>query len=234
MFKNAKKCFSISLLYLFLVPFFVQAQVVRNATTETKKAIEVNIAKSGNAYQINDLNVVVEVFPYTNDYKIYKGKMFNGTVISFLGKTIGYFALPGGLLPTLCGEGVNPITKKPTKSCGEMSSGKITLPYFTNGKYADIYDLSGKKVLNIDLTSKATCNENGVCEQPKEDSINCPSDCTQKQPVVQKPVIAPQVQTLPQKSWTQNVWPYLALGITLLILAGGITYAIVYFRRKNE
>ena len=54
----------------------------------------------------------------------------------------------------------------------------LQLPYFPNGKYADIYDPSGKKILTIDLSSEAACNENGICDRPMEDQINCGSDCS--------------------------------------------------------
>ena len=110
------------------------------------------------------------------------GKMYSGSVISFLGKTLGYFSANGVIIKE-CREQF----KKDgtiTGGCKEVLDGSLVLrlPYFNNGKYAEIYDPNNKKILTIDLSLKATCNENNRCEPPVEDNINCSVDCKEKAP----------------------------------------------------
>ncbi len=98
------------------------------------------------------------------------------------------------------------------------------MPYFPNGKYADIYDPFGKKVLTIDLASKATCNENGKCDTPIEDSENCPRDCvkgeTKLDPVLMEKAGIVQTDT-ENNSTAPGKWILIAAGIILVLASLG-------------
>lgn len=233
--KNKKIIFCVFFFFAIYLSLFNTAQAQSDDSQfKTDKTINVDIFKDGDSYQINDLRVVILQRPFSNNYKIYKDNGYNGTIVSFNGSSLGFF--PTNLSIKMCSDGRDPVTKKSKGTCVEMKKGKmlLQLPYFPNGKYADIYDLNGKKVLTIDLVSKATCNENGMCEQPKEDGANCPSDCTQKKPVGQKPVVeqAKPVATTP--IFWQWAMSHLIAIITLIVITGSIMYIVVYLRRKNK
>ena len=151
----------------------------------TEKSVVVHIHKNGDNYTVNGLEMIDGQSDYQYDYQIYKGKRYNGGVISFSGKGLAYFPADQIIL-VQCVDNFDSQTAD-SGSCREVSEGDtdLRIPYFASGKSADIYNPKGEKILTIDLSSVAICNENGICDQPKEDLANCPFDCkTQVAPVV--------------------------------------------------
>lgn len=123
-----------------------------------EKFMKVNLYKKDDVYKVESLEVIMEKFNYLSDYKIWKDNSYNGRLISFRDKDLGYFAV-NSLSTIICGDGFD-ASGNLTGGCEDLPEGNLTvqLPYFPNGKSADIFDPSGKKVLTIDLSSKATCN----------------------------------------------------------------------------
>jgi hypothetical protein len=74
----------------------------------------------------------------------------------------------------------------------------LTLPYYPNVKYVEIFNDKGEKQLSIDVSKFAVCNENGICEKG-EDEKNCPQDCQEKATLVQ-----PENYQVPSKSLFYN------------------------------
>jgi len=243
--KELKKCISILILTFFVFSFYrVLAQVeAPQLTTEpeqrtTNKYINADLFKKNDNYEIRGLAIVMEKFNYLSDYKTLKGYFYNGRVVSFRDKDLGYFAV-NSLAAVICGDGFD-ANGNLTGGCQETPEGEviIQLPYFPNGKYADIYDPFGKKVLTIDLTSKATCNENGKCDQPVEDSVNCPEDCKNNEPVINTqstnltPISADQPTTgnsAPQKIGFSPI-----IIIIIILILGILGVVGYYIWRKNK
>jgi len=189
----------------------------------TEKITDVSLFKQGENYRVNNMKVIIGEYSYLKSYEFYKNKVFNGLIGSFSDQTLAYFPIKNGLSIVQCKDILeNNII---TGGCKEIPEGDLTiqLPYFPNGKYADIYDPFGKKVLTIDLTSKATCNENEVCDRPVEDSENCPQDCQKGEPKLD-PVLVEKAGQMPsgfQKILTSsNKWIVIAIASALLVFAG--------------
>ncbi len=200
----------------------------------TEKSIVVYIHKSSNNYTVNKLEVIEGQSDYQYDYKIYKGTDYDGGVISFYGKSLGYFSANQMIL-VQCFDSFDPAAKD-MGGCKELPEGDIQLriPYFSNGKYADIYSPEGKKILTIDLSSKATCNENGKCDRPIEDSINCPQDCKDNQPIIDTPTVQSTQPPVVMQTFWQKVKPYLVIGITTVVIFVSIFLFLKIRKNKEE
>jgi len=241
--------YNISLVLIFAL-FFVSGLYFSKADTfsvpeeqhyeNASKQINVNMYKKADSFRIDNLEVVVVDFHYSQNYNEWKDKSFNGCVLSFKNKPLGYFGAPGNLSITNCEDYIDD-NGNPIGDCTEQTEGELTvqLPYFPNGKYADIYDPAGKKVLTIDLSSKATCNENDKCDQPIEDSENCPQDCKKNEPVINiqstnlTPVSADQSVADGSTEKKIGFSPIIIIAIILVLgLSGGIGY-YVYRRNKD-
>jgi hypothetical protein len=177
----------LTILFIVIVknPIIVSAQdYLLDNNYQTEKAIEVIMHKKDSTYIVQSLDVTLLPYPYHISDQILKGKAYTGNIISFLGKSLGYFTANDVIL-TICSDKLGSDGKM-TGGCEDVPEGDVLvrMPYFNNGKYADIYDPDNKKILTIDLSSKATCNENNICEPPIEDSLNCASDCTNGEPVI--------------------------------------------------
>lgn len=144
----------------------------------TQKIIDVTLYKKNDLYRIIKTRVFIGNYRYFSNFEIWKGNSYNGRVVSFKGENLGYFPVDSGLQAVLCSDGTDDAGNM-VGGCEELPEGEILIqmPYLSNGKKVEIFDPSGKKVLTIDLTSKATCNENEKCDRPLEDSENCPQDC---------------------------------------------------------
>lgn len=199
-----------------------------NLEKSTEKSIEVLLYKKGADYSVQSLRVLTVKNQYADDYREVKGLSYNGTVLSFKGATLGFFSIDNMEI-VLCSDQFN---KDGTISggCEDVPEGELSIyvPYFPNGKYADIYNPEGKKILTINLSSKATCNENNNCDRPLEDSINCPSDCTNSQPVIesslkqQTPIQDDQNESYSSQTednWWEN-WGKLAFAAMVLVIVG--------------
>jgi hypothetical protein len=223
MTKITIKCvIAILLLSVFSSVFLSAAQEKESVSQDadhktTPKHVDVYLYKKNENYEVKRLETIIGDFNYYSDYKRWKNNYANGRIVSFRNEILGYFFLANSLAIFEC---VDSRDEKGNMvgGCKELSEGDITihLPYFPNGKYADIYDPSGKKVLTIDLTSKATCNENDKCNTPVEDSENCPRDCvkgeTKLDPVLMEKAGATQSDT-ENSSATSNKWILIAAGI---------------------
>jgi hypothetical protein len=80
----------------------------------------------------------------------------------------------------------NPKTRQWTGGTKIIKTGGflLTLPYYPNAKYVEIFNDKGEKQLTIDVSKFAVCNENGICEKG-EDEKNCPQDCQEKATSIQ-------------------------------------------------
>ena len=244
-----KKIFLFVLVLLFLIVADCNGQAQEDVLEspsdgikyrKTGRVINVHLYKKNDNYSVKSLDVVIGDFNYLPDYEIWKGKLYNGRVVSFRGNILGYFMLPHGLAIGICYDEIGEDGEM-HGGCESLSEGEllVRMPYFPNGKYADIYDTEGNKVLTIDISEKATCNENDVCDRPVEDSRNCPQDCRGGE----SPVIHAGEQggelTLPHQgeleisseksNWKKIVLIFLA--ILILITIAALTY---YFWRKRK
>lgn len=178
--KNKKRIFWLVVLFFCMFLAFtgkVLAQEEELANKDIRKAdkmMEVNLYKKDQAYSVKSITIIGVGGYYLASYESMKGKVHDGVVMSFKGKALGYFQA-AEMNIVMCWDNFS----QRKGGCDELPEGNIRLllPYFPNGKYADIYDPEGKKILTIDLSSKATCNENEICDKPVEDNINCSSDC---------------------------------------------------------
>jgi len=237
------KFFRIAKVAIFIFSFFLIISSCLSQEPIFSKStdiVNVYITKKADSYQINDLEVVIGDFSYLPDFKFWKGKASNGCIISFQGNTLGCFAALGNLTVIECSDRI--IDDKMTGGCVEKPEGEvlIQMPYFPNGKYTDIFDSSGKKVLTIDLSSKATCNENDKCDQPVEDSVNCPQDCRNNEPVITAKS-AGLTPAAPEKAVADDTpdkkigfadLGWWGIAIVIILIAGGGTGYYVY--RKNR
>jgi hypothetical protein len=200
-----------------------------------EKSLQAIIQNTNGSYQIENLSFFVKKQSYQSTLDSFKGKASNGVVISFKGEPLGFFSIAPDYEEFVCGrdeaksESANTICSAPAE--GEFL---ISVPYFPNGKYADVYDKSGKKVLTVDLSLKAACNENSRCDRPIEDSENCPQDCKSNEPKIEPALLQlakdNAVAEANQNKNPFNVW-ILAAGIASLLLAGVLGY---FFYQKNR
>lgn len=191
-------------------------------------SVELNIRNE--SYETSNMHVALGKFHYLPDYKIFRSNSFNGVVVSFSGNSLGFFALRD-ISPVICSD-ERKENGQMRGGCIKLSEGKITiqLPYFPNGKYADIYDPYGKKVLTIDLSSKATCNEDGKCDQPVEDSENCSQDCRAEEPKID-PRIIEQAETESHKQATAEsglATNFANLNRRTFLIVGGVILAFLF------
>lgn len=236
-----KLCFCLTL--LFLLCFANRGSVASNNENTTfrttEKILNALIYLQSGEYSVKNLDLTIGEFKYLPDYETWKNKSHNGCITSFGEKRLGCFVI--NLFSVgICNDGEDG-NGNAIGSCRDEPSGNILvqMPYFPNGKYTDIFDPSGKKVLTIDLSSKATCNENEHCDQPVEDSVNCPQDCKNNEPVVTvksdslTPASANQATENNQTQKKISLSP-LIIGIIVLALGifGGIGY-YVYRRNKD-
>lgn len=143
----------------------------------TEKTIRLSLYKDYEQYRVNSMEVILADIPYEKTYDLFKGKIHNGCIVSFRKEILGCFG--AGVMKIIrCVDSFAPDGTI-SGGCHEVPEGAIiaSIPYFPNGKYADIYDPEGKKIMNIDLSGKATCNEDNVCNRPIEDRSNCRQDC---------------------------------------------------------
>jgi len=208
------------ILGIFPAVYFSATEV--NAV-ETQKSIHLIIQKKDERYNIEKIDIILEKGVYQRSYESFKGKASNGVVVSFKNENLGYFPVSNNLEISFCEDSINTTTGKMIGECQDLTEGELTIdaPYFPNGKYADIYDPFGKRVLTIDLSSKATCNENDKCDQPIEDGENCPQDCVKGEPKLDPVVVAEaQKQSATENiSTASNKW-LLITAVMLLALAG--------------
>jgi len=238
------KYFPIIAIFFFLIcDSAVHGQAVQpdqdSTFKKSSKTLDVKLYKKGSNYEIRGFEVTTGEFSYKTDYQSWQGKSANGKVISFGDKILGYFIVNYNLKPIYCSDGTNE-EGNPTGECQELPEGSLTvqLPYFPNGKYADIYDPSGKKVLTIDLTSKATCNENDQCDRPIEDGENCPQDCKGGEPKIDPAVVqlAANNQATTQEAEKKTSLADLGwwgIAILIVLIAGGAIGYYVYRRNKK-
>ncbi len=224
---------AIFVIFLFLVTPLCQGQ--EPTFEKSTEIINVDIIKNADSYKISNLEVVIGEFGYLPDFQFWKGKESNGCVMSFQDNMLGCFVVYGSLTVIECSDRM--INDKMACGCVEKPEGEILiqLPYFPNGKYAYIYDSFGKKVLTIDLTSKATCNENGICNRPIEDSENCLQDCKNLEPKLDPALVEKAQEAVAEDkkiSASASSWWTLLAGIVLLAIGCGIGYYI--YRRNKE
>lgn len=224
---NSLAFFSIIIVVTFL--FYTRT----SSATElfTPKFVAVSIEKNGSDYRVSGLRTASSKYVYSDTYEIYKGGN-DGRIVSFQGKDLGYFPV-GSLETILCSDEFDEKTGEIKGGCEEVSKGNllINIPYFPNGKSADIYNEKGERVFTVDLTSVATCNENAACEQG-ENQENCPSDCDLKDTLSKFKVVESNpgsaATTEPEKG---NVWYILAAVLTLI---SALVFYFIWKRRQKQ
>lgn len=205
----------------------------------TTSHINVSLHKKQDKYVLQkELSVSEGKNGYKDEYQLYKGKKYNGSINSFMGKSLGYFPADEMAI-MICMDGFGSES-----GCQELSEGDIELrlPYFPNGKYADIYNPKGEKVLTIDLTAVATCNENRVCDAPKENLASCPLDCVKAEEFSNLNVTGQENnsklidestdQAAAVKKSGSLLLPIMLITLAILIIAGSVIFWLK--RGKNN
>lgn len=253
MLSKKQKIIKISLLVIFAITFFifekVNAQFVNNANNPSlsidhtaDKSIILNIHKSGGKYLLQGAIKLVDgaKSDYVDSYQIYKGKAYDGRVVSFSGKPLGYFPA-NDMAIVICRDNFNPNAQD-RGGCEELSEGDIQLriPYFTNGRYVDFYNKNSEKILTVDISSVAVCNENSVCEN-SENINNCPSDCQKNESAIntnqnqnnKPPDISPTDNQTDQEQQKNNAAPYIIIAV-LVIFVGTIIFFWIKRKRNDQ
>lgn len=242
-----------SLLVILAITFFifekVSAQFVNNANNSSlstnhtaDKSIILNIHKSVGKYLLQGAIKLVDgaKSDYVDSYQIYKGKTYNGVVISFSKKPLGYFPA-NDMIIVRCWDNFSPNAKD-RGGCYELIDGdiKIRVPYFPNGKYVDFYNADSQKILSVDISSVAICNENSVCEN-SENINTCPSDCQKNESAINtnqtqnnKPSgMQPAYNQVGQEQQRNNATPYIIIAV-LVILVGTIIFFWIKRKRNDQ
>jgi hypothetical protein len=241
-----KKNFQILIILLIVVNnSLFNIVFAAESNLQTDKSIHAVVQKKNENYEVIKLDIAIEKCSYQDNYNAFKGKDSNGVIVSFKNEKLAYFSVPDNLEVSFCEDSINVATRKIEGGCHDLREGKlvINMPYFPNDKYADIYDLYGKKILTIDLSSKATCNENDQCDRPVEDSENCPQDCKNGEPKLDPAVVQLAANNPPATQETKQAedgiisladlgWWRIAILIVILLAGGGIGYWV--YRRNKE
>lgn len=239
-----------SLLVLFTITFFtlgkVNAQFVNNSNPNlstqhtTDKSIILNIHKSSGKYLLQGAIKLVDgaKSDYVDSYQIYKGKAYDGGIVSFSGKPLGYFSA-NDMVIVICRDNFNPNDQE-YGGCEEISEGNIQLriPYFPNGKYVDFYNKNSEKILTVDISSVAVCNENSACEN-SENISNCPTDCQKNestdntdQTQNSKPSdLSPINNQVDQGQQKNNLIPYIIIAI-IIVFVGMVIF--IWIKKKRN
>jgi len=217
-------------LVLFVVFSCFFAILGKNSAADqlsTSKFVAASIQKTDSGFKTIGLRIANGEYVYSNS--IYQEEP-DGRVVSFQGKNLGYFPV-GSLKTIICSDEFNEKTGEIKGGCEEVSKGSllINIPYFPNGKFADIYDEKGNKVFSIDLSSVATCNENAKCDQG-ENRENCPTDCNIKDALSKFKVVENNPEsTVANKSEKSNIWYLLAAAFALIF-----ALAFYFIWRKRQ
>ncbi len=201
------------------------------AGNKTDKSINLTIHKSGAEYTLRNMSEIIDYkFFYADNYQEFKGG-YDGVAISFSGKKLGYFSADMRL--TECVDYHNPA-KQILGGCSEIQEGEaiIATPYFSNGKYVDFYNPQGEKVLTVDLSSVAVCDENNICDATKENEINCPSDCNKQSAPVSE--IQKEIPVQPEAPPATSKSNILVIILTILFSAVIIVGGVIFWRRKKD
>lgn len=199
-----------------------------NPEHETDESIIAKFHKQGNEYtQPGQLEITPWNSEYLDDYNVFKGRVYNGGVISFSGKSLGYFPADSMII-IICRDNFDPKATD-RGGCSEIPDGDIELriPYFPNGKYVEIYNPQGEKIFTADLSSVAVCNENGLCDGKNENQNNCPSDCKPEQNI-------PNDSQKKQEGQQFNFGKALIFLIIFVILAGIGVLVIIWLKKRNK
>jgi NADH:ubiquinone oxidoreductase subunit 3 (subunit A) len=190
----------------------------------TDQNISVDIYKEQLTYSVKSSPTVNQGrFQYQDSFKDFKGKVYNGQIISFRGQRLGYFEVPGNMEIIRCSDRIDKKTGALSGGCEALPRGNISLqmPYFANGKTAEIFSDKGEKVLVIDISGVAKCNENGICDKSFETISDCPSDCPAS--LMTDPISAdPKIKSKNFNNF--GVYVIISAGIILLIVALGAVY----------
>lgn len=235
------------LIAFVLCTLFIFGQTaIARADVTVDTSIILNVHKSGGIYSLSEAIRVADGAKsgYTDDLQLFKGKIYNGNVVSFFGKSLGYFAAPE-LVFVLCKDNFSP-TATDHGGCEDLPDGdsQLRVPYFPNGKYVDFYNTRSEKILTVDISSVATCNENNTCEATFENEINCPSDCHSQTPIIAEPTVSDNnlITTEPvvsnnnlittEQPQKNNLFIYIVASIFFVITLGLIIF--LWIRKRKE
>jgi hypothetical protein len=151
---------------------------------------------------------------------------YNGTVVSFHGDVLGYFVFSGPktslCIDRISGNGAIHGGCSPVVTSGELF---VSAPYFPNAKYIDLYaPYGGGKLLTVDVSEHSVCNENAICELPRESSKWCPSDCRSSE----TPFSLREDSQIDKTRTSIFLW----MGIAFFFVIMGIIVWRAYRRRK--
>jgi len=225
------------ILFVILFIFLIVANKLAMASDvgkKSEKVINIGIEKTGNNYSVKGIDVEFGEVSYYDNYKTFKNLYYTGTLISYKNQILGYFSIPN-FTTKICFDTIG-SNGKMTGGCKFPENGNIVIaaPYFPNAKQIDIYSPDGKKILSIDVSSKATCNENGKCDKPMETFNNCRVDCPTYEPIKPATTITDQNKPEPKKTTgLMSGFSWRGLGIILggLIL---ICLAVIFLLKIKK
>jgi hypothetical protein len=118
-----------------------------------------------------------------------------------------------------CWDGWNFEINEPVGGCESSSVGYfgLTLPYYPNAKYVEIFNDKGEKQLTIDVSKFAVCNENGICEKGEDEKV-CPQDCQKR--AIPTP---PEAYQVPSKKPFKKLFTVLGW----LVILGFVIFLII-------
>lgn len=203
-----------------------------SASTEmqSERVFTVSMDKSGSVFSLKTIDVNFGAVKYETDFGNFKKKYsnnYNGTVVDIRGGVIAYFIV-NNLESMACNDSIGQDGRM-TRGCFVSSSGGVRFlaPYFNNAGRVEMYDDLGNKLFSVDVSKYSVCNMNGACETPREDSVRCPSECTQQDDIRMHAQIQADVDRAEKHeaagSWLKNFG--LLSGAAVLI--AGTIYMIV-------
>lgn len=116
----------------------------------TDKTLTMHLYKKNGEYIVKALSVRNAKFDYLENNESFKGLHY-GRIVSYKGKTLGY-SRTTDMAIIVCWDDFNPKAEI-RGGCEELSEGDIILqmPFFPDGKYAELFDSDEQKILTIDL-----------------------------------------------------------------------------------
>lgn len=137
-----------------------------------EKAYMINLNYNYGQLKLNNLYLTQATAP---DRKIVRKTDYKAKLISFSGENLYSFSFE---MPRIEYPFYNPYndTIRPSPIVYGNVDRMLAVPYYSDAKKMEVYDIMNRKVLEVDLTQYSSLCGDKICEQ-NENSVQCPQDC---------------------------------------------------------